>query len=66
MIDGFRRLFSAHQLPNVFYQTLSRRASHVIDRGIKQVTLGWVGSPNQRDAFGVHDAIRVLSITVKT
>lgn len=53
----FSCLFSTHQLPDAFYQAPGRRPPHIIDRGVKTVILGWVGSPNQHDASRVHGAL---------
>ena len=40
-----------------FYHTPGQLPPHDTGHGVKTVTLGWVGAPNERTPFRIHDAV---------
>ena len=65
-IEKSCHLFSANQRPIVFFHhTLGQRPPHTTDHCVNTVTLGWVGTLNERNPFRIHDAVVVLSIDVR-
>ena len=40
-----------------FYHTPGQLPPHDTGHGVKTMTLGWVGAPNERTPFRIHDAI---------
>ena len=40
-----------------FYHTPGQLPPHDTGHGVKTVTLGWVGAPNERTLFRIHDAV---------
>ena len=48
-----------HQRGHSFFnsQTPGRRPPHIIGRRVNTVSLGWVGAPNKRAPFRLHDAV---------
>ena len=47
-----------------FYHTPGQLPPHDTGHGVKTVALGWVGAPNERTPFRIHDAVVGLSIDV--
>ena len=41
----------------VFYHTPGQHPPYITSRCVKTVTLGWVGAPNERTPFRLHDAV---------
>ena len=39
------------------YQTPGRRPPRITGRTVNTVTRGWVGAPNERAPFRIHDAV---------
>ena len=61
-------VFCTHPWTNVLYQTPGRRQPRITGRVVNTVTRGWVGAPNERAPFRIHDAVvrfvdRCLSTT---
>ena len=53
LIDIFCHLFCAHQRPIVFYHTPGQLPPHDTGHCGNTVTLGWVGTPNERTPFRI-------------
>ena len=57
-MEIFRLLFRAHQRPTVyFYNKPGQLPPHDTGHGVNTVTLRWVGAPNERTPFRIHDAV---------
>ena len=56
-IENFCRLFSTHPWKMFLYQTPGRRPPFITGRVVNTVTRGWVGAPNERAPFRIHDAV---------
>ena len=40
-----------------FHHTPGQHPPHITGHCVRTVTLGWVGAPNERTSFKVHDAV---------
>ena len=58
--DGWKNIFFCfvHSSGQMFFHfTPGRLPPHSTGHGVKTVTLGWVGAPNERTPFRIHGAV---------
>ena len=63
-IDNFFRLF-LHTRGQIFlYQTPGPRPLRITGRVVNTVSRGWVGAPNERAPFRIHDAVVGFALSI--